>query len=100
MRPRGLSLVASVLLLLSTLFGVANAFAQATPVNPTCAATPVAAVTTYPLVITDDAGRSITIARAPARIVSIAPSNTEILFALGLEEQVVGVDTYSDYPPQ
>ena len=36
----------------------------------------------------------------PKRIVSLCPSNTEILFALGAEDMVVGVDSYSDYPPQ
>lgn len=36
----------------------------------------------------------------PERIVSLCPSNTEILFALGLEERVVGVDSHSDYPPE
>jgi iron complex transport system substrate-binding protein len=35
----------------------------------------------------------------PRRIVSLAPSNTEILFALGLGPRVVGVDDDSDYPP-
>ncbi len=35
----------------------------------------------------------------PKRIVSLCPSNTEILFALGLEDRVVGVDSHSDYPP-
>jgi iron complex transport system substrate-binding protein len=34
------------------------------------------------------------------RIISLCPSNTEILFALGLEGRVVGVDNHSDYPPQ
>jgi iron complex transport system substrate-binding protein len=34
------------------------------------------------------------------RIVSIAPSNTEILHALGLGRRIVGVDTWSDYPPR
>jgi iron complex transport system substrate-binding protein len=33
------------------------------------------------------------------RIVSMAPDLTEILFALGLDEQIVGVTQYSDYPP-
>jgi iron complex transport system substrate-binding protein len=38
---------------------------------------------------------------APAeRIVSLAPSNTEILFAIGAGEQVVGRDDFSDYPPE
>jgi iron complex transport system substrate-binding protein len=36
---------------------------------------------------------------APERIVSLSASNTEILCALGLEERLVGVDTWSDYPP-
>jgi iron complex transport system substrate-binding protein len=36
----------------------------------------------------------------PERIVSLCPSNTEILFALGAGESVVGVDSYSDYPPE
>jgi iron complex transport system substrate-binding protein len=34
------------------------------------------------------------------RIVSICPSNTELLDALGLMEQVVGIDDYSDWPPE
>ncbi len=36
----------------------------------------------------------------PERIVSIAPSNTEILFALGLEDRIVGVTDYCDYPEE
>jgi len=51
--------------------------------------------------IIDDLGRNVTITKyPPGRIVSLAPSCTEILFALGLGEKVVGVDTYSDYPPE
>jgi iron complex transport system substrate-binding protein len=52
------------------------------------------------LVVTDDAGREIVLDRAPQRIVSMAPSNTEILFALGLGDRVVGVTTYCNYPPE
>ena len=37
---------------------------------------------------------------APQRIVSLAPSVTETLFALGVGERVVGVSTYCDYPPE
>ncbi len=36
----------------------------------------------------------------PKRIVSLAPSNTEILFALGLKDRIVGVTDYCDYPPE
>jgi iron complex transport system substrate-binding protein len=46
----------------------------------------------------DDLGRAITIKGTPQRIVSLAPSNTEILFALNLGSKVVGIDDYSDYP--
>ncbi len=51
------------------------------------------------IAVTDDAGRNVTIAQTPNRIVSLAPSITEDLFALGLGNKVVGVDSYSDYPP-
>lgn len=55
--------------------------------------------TAYPLTILDIAGRRVTIPKRPERIVSLAPSNTETLFALGLGDRVVGVDQTSDYPP-
>ncbi|MBE3551784.1 MAG: ABC transporter substrate-binding protein [Kyrpidia tusciae] len=57
------------------------------------------AVTHYPLTIKDDSGTSVTIAREPRRIVSLIPSHTEILFALGLEGRVAGVTTWDNYPP-
>lgn len=53
-----------------------------------------------PITITDDLGRNITIETYPQTIVSTAPSNTEILFALGLGERVVGVTEYCDYPAE
>ena len=101
MRTRVVSLFSIVVFLLAPLLGAADASAQAPPVAVTCAATPLAAnVTAFPLVITDDAGRQVTIERSPTRIVSIAPSNTELLFALGLDDRIVGVDSYSTYPPE
>ena len=48
--------------------------------------------------LTDDLGQTINIKGTPQRIVSLAPSNTEILFALGLGSKVVGTDSDSDYP--
>lgn len=50
--------------------------------------------------ITDDFGRNVTVVKYPKRIVSMAPANTEILFALGLGDRVVGVTKYCDYPPR
>jgi iron complex transport system substrate-binding protein len=48
--------------------------------------------------ITDDLDRNILIEKIPERIISLAPSNTEILFALGLGDKVVGVTDYCNYP--
>jgi iron complex transport system substrate-binding protein len=50
--------------------------------------------------IVDDYGRDVTVPQPVERIISLAPSNTEILFALGLEDKVVGVDQASNYPPE
>lgn len=50
--------------------------------------------------VVDDYGRTVTLDGIPQRIVSIAPSPTEILFAVGAGPQVVGVDNYSDYPAE
>lgn len=50
--------------------------------------------------VVDDLGRSVNIEKIPQRIISLAPSNTEILFALGLGEKVVGVTEFCDYPPE
>jgi iron complex transport system substrate-binding protein len=47
---------------------------------------------------TDDLGRDVQLDSIPQRIVSLAPSNTEILFALGLEDKVVGVTEFCNYP--
>ncbi len=48
--------------------------------------------------VTDDVGRKVDLPGNPKRIVSLAPSVTEILFALDLEERVVGVTLFSNYP--
>ena len=52
------------------------------------------------LTATDDLGTTINISKKPQRIVSLSPSNTEILFALGLEDSIVGVTDFCDYPPE
>ncbi len=54
----------------------------------------------FPRTVTDDAGRTVVIVKPPQRIVSLAASNTEILYALGLGSRIVAVDQYSDYPPE
>jgi len=53
---------------------------------------------TYPMTVKDALGNHIEFKEAPKRIVSLVPSNTEILFALGLEHEIVGVNDNDDYP--
>ncbi|MDP2859009.1 MAG: cobalamin-binding protein [Bacillota bacterium] len=50
--------------------------------------------------MTDSFGRNVTIVAKPERIVSLVPSHTEVLFALGLAQQIVGVTKYCDYPAE
>ena len=51
-----------------------------------------------PVTFPDDAGRAVTLAAPARRIVSLSPSFTEILFALGAGERIVGRTTWCDYP--
>jgi iron complex transport system substrate-binding protein len=55
---------------------------------------------TPPQYFFDDLGRLVAINGTPQRIVSLAPSITETLFALGLGDRVVGVTDWCDYPPE
>ena len=55
---------------------------------------------TFPMTIADDLGRTVNVEKAPERIVSLAPSNTEIIFALGLGDKLFGVTEFCDYPEE
>jgi iron complex transport system substrate-binding protein len=57
-----------------------------------------ARVAEFPATLTDFQNRSVTVPARPERIVSIGPSITEFLFALGAGPRVVGVDDFSDEP--
>jgi len=82
--------IAVILIIIAGIAGVAIWQLSLTPEKPT-----------GPISVIDDVGRNVTITSyPPERIVSLAPSCTEILFALGLGDKVVGVDTYSDYPEE
>ncbi len=52
------------------------------------------------LELRDEAGRWVQISMLPRRIVALAPSITECLFALGLDQEVVGVTEHTNFPPQ
>lgn len=68
--------------------------APGTPPSPTPAAA-------FPVTLVDDAGVEVTIDAEPQRIVTFAPSATEILFELGLGDRIVGVSgPFDDYPAE
>jgi iron complex transport system substrate-binding protein len=50
--------------------------------------------------LTDQLGRHVTVSDQPQRVISLAPSITEIVFALGQGHRLKGVTTYSDFPPE
>jgi len=63
--------------------------------TPTPAATAGTSIT-----LTDGLGRTVSLPTAAQHVVSLAPSNTEILFAVGAGTQVIGRDMFSDYPAE
>ena len=72
----------------------------ATPASTVPSASASTAAPAYPLTLTDDAGNEVTLTADPQRIVSLAPSNTEIVCAVGACHELVGVTDFDDYPPQ
>jgi iron complex transport system substrate-binding protein len=81
-RPWALSLIVTPILTLTGLSGLSE----------------ILAANEFPLAITDDLGRNVTISSEPQSIISLAPSNTEILFALGLGDRLIAVSEYCNYP--
>ncbi len=78
------------------LFALATACGTIAPVATPPSGTSLAPQ--FPAAVTDFQGRSVTVAKRPERIVSIGPSITEFLFALGAGDRLVGVDDFSDEP--
>jgi cobalamin transport system substrate-binding protein len=91
MRPqaRFVSFLAVLLLTLASCGG-----AVSVSPSPSVTASP------FPATLTDFQNRSVTLPARPERLVSIGPSITAFLFALGAGPRVVGVDDFSDEPPE
>ncbi len=75
---------------------------SAIPASPTAGATPTTGATVAPeagISITDAAGRTVVVPASARRIVSLAPSTSEIVAFVGAIDRLVAVDDFSDYPP-
>lgn len=92
MRFRLLPVLAVVLLIVSATCGTIPAQ------SPSPSPSPVAGAAAFPVTLTDFQNRQVTVSTLPQRVVSIGPSNTEFLYALGAGTQVVGVDDFSNEP--
>ena len=94
-----------LLLLFLVVAACSTPTATTSPSPSADAATPAASTTAspearYPITLIDDAGRELELGEAPQRIVSLAPSNTEIVCALDACDRLVGVTDFDDYPPE
>ncbi len=102
-RSLRLVVVVALILLVVVVTACSRSAQTATDASPTATlgsgAGPLA-TPAFPVTLTDDAGRSVEIAADPQRIVSLAPSNTEIVCALGACPRLVGVTDYDNYPPE
>jgi len=95
-------LFALLIIALMTACGpAATSTPTAVPTEPPATAVPTAVPTAdTSITLTDDLNRTVTLARPARSVVSLAPANTEILFAIGAGAQVVGRDETSDYPAE
>lgn len=92
----------TLMLIVLTIFSLLISACSATPINtPAPTETPIPASPTpepRPIILTDALGKTITLLTPANRVISLAPSNTEILYAVGAGSQVVGRDAFSDFP--
>ena len=87
------------LALISVLVLAVFTWVACSPAGSNPEAAPATAVE-QPIELIDGLGRTVVLEAPAQRVVSLAPSNTEILYAVGAGKQVVGRDDFSDYPTQ
>ena len=103
-RP-AIAVFAALFLLAGACGNAGDAEGAATPAPEPAPTTTAPVATTlppveYPLALTTASGASLTIEARPEKIISLSPTHTEMLFAIGAGSQVIAVDEYSYYPPE
>ncbi len=99
-RRKGRLLNIAVLAIVFLTAGCGGAASDSQAGQQPAAAEKEASSSDFPLTITDASGVEIRLEKAPERLVSVAPSNTENAFALGLGSKVVGVTDWDNYPEE
>ena len=95
MSNKNLAIIISIVTIVAVL-AISGCTGSSPQMMPTTS--PTTTNSSYPMNVTDNFGRVLTISHMPERIVSLSPANTEILFALGLGDRIVGGTDYDDYP--
>ncbi|PPA69668.1 ABC transporter substrate-binding protein [Jeotgalibacillus proteolyticus] len=95
-----MSSLLAVLMLLGACSDTEPATEEGTETNDPNQGEEIASDGEFPVTVRDATGEDITIEEQPEQIVSMIPSNTEIAYALGLNEEIVGVSDYDNYPEE
>lgn len=90
----------SILLAMMLAIGVLAACGETKTEDSKSPETSQAEKVSYPFTIKDAAGEEVVIEEKPEKLVSLMPSNTEIVYALGIGEELVGVTDYDTYPEE
>jgi iron complex transport system substrate-binding protein len=93
-------LTAALLLSATLAVGVIALSACGSGSAATASSSPSAASAAGPITVTDDSGTQVTLDKPATRIVSLAPANTEIVYAIGAGDKLLAGTTYDDYPAQ
>ncbi len=93
-------LTAALLLSAALAVGVIALSACGSGSGTTASSSPSAASAAGPITVTDDSGTEVTLDKAATRIVSLAPANTEIAYAVGAGDKMVAGTSYDDYPDE
>ena len=83
---------------LAALAARARAVLAACGSDAASSASPIEPLRRRPITVTDDSGHQVTLAKPATRVVSLAPSNTEMAFAIGAGDKLVAGTSYDDYP--
>ncbi|NJE26720.1 ABC transporter substrate-binding protein [Thermococcus sp. MV5] len=82
----------------TTTEGIEETSDTSTPIATNTTSRTQTVVSHYPVVVIDFAGKEVTVNKEPQKIVSLAPSITEILYFIGALDKVVGVTKFDNYP--